>query len=105
MSAKGYQRNGTLYHKLNQARFEKFVVDTYPAGVLHWRQRVLDHKLDVDVDVYLLQRQPHGSRLGVCEHDELDVGRGLVVVQLVLRGAVGQETATDQSLQLTRSRR
>ena len=44
------------------------------------RKRVLDHELDIDVDVYLLQRQPHGTRLGVCEHDELDIGRSLIVV-------------------------
>lgn len=57
-----------------------------------WRQWILDHVLDIAIHVYLLKSYPHGAGLGVCKHDELDTGGCFVVVQLVLRGAVGQET-------------
>lgn len=47
-------------------------------------QRVLDHVLDVDVDVYLLQSMPHRTGFEICQHHELGIGRGLVVVEFVL---------------------
>lgn len=45
----------------------------------------------VEIDVDLLQGDAHAGTLGVRQHDELDVGRRLVVVQLVLAGVEGNE--------------
>lgn len=49
-----------------------------------WREGILDHVLDEDVDVDLLKGQSHRSRFNVGQHDKLDVGGGFVVMQLVL---------------------
>lgn len=61
-------------------------------------ERILDNVLDKDIDVDLLQCVAHRARLDVRQHDEFDVCRGFVVMQLVLRGAVRDETAIHQSL-------
>lgn len=47
--------------------------------------------LHVQIDVDLLQGHAHTGGFGVRDHDEFDVGRRFVVVQLVLAGAVGDE--------------
>ena len=49
---------GVTYHKLLKAGLEKLVVNTSTTGMFHWRKRVLDHKLYVDVDIDLLKRNP-----------------------------------------------
>lgn len=95
---KQHQLAKATNHKLSQAGFEQLIVDSNSLRMFDWRQRILHNELNIDIDVYLLQRQSHGTRFGVCEHDELDVRRGLVVVQLVLGGAVRQEAARGQSL-------
>lgn len=51
-------------------------------------QRTIFHE---KVDVNLLQCNPHTGALEVGKHDELDVRRGFVVMELVLTGAVGNE--------------
>lgn len=51
-------------------------------------QRTVFHK---KVDVNLLQCNPHAGALKIGEHDELDVRRGFVIVELVLTGAIGNE--------------
>lgn len=49
-----------------------------------------------------MQSYPHAGGLGVGKHDELDVGRRLVVVQLVLAGPVANEAGgTRVSLVIT----
>lgn len=45
----------------------------------------------VEIDVDLLQGDAHAGALGVRQHDKLDIGRRLVVMQLVLAGAKGHE--------------
>lgn len=73
--------------------------------MLDGRQRILHHKFNIDIDVDLLQNQPHGGRLGVCKHDKLGVGWGLIVMQFVLRSTVREEAAPAQSLQKTKVKR
>ena len=80
------------YHKLLQTGLKQLIVDTYPPRVFDWRQRVLNYILDETVDIYLLQRDPHRARFSVGEHYKLDIGGGLIVMELVLRGSVGKET-------------
>lgn len=43
---------------------------------------------DVEIDVYLLQSDPHAGRFGICEHDKLDVCWRLVVMEFVLARSV-----------------
>lgn len=59
--------------------------------MLNRRQRVLDNELDIAVDIYLLQRHPHGASLGVSKHHKLDIRWSLVVMQLVLRSSIRQK--------------
>lgn len=49
----------------------------------------------------MLQRNTHVWTLEVRQHDELDVGRGFVVVELVLARAVGNETINVAELLMT----
>lgn len=64
--------------------------------MLGGRKGILDNVFNKDVDVDLLERVPHRARLDIGQHDKFDVGRGFVVMELVLRGAVGNETAVGQ---------
>lgn len=45
----------------------------------------------IEIDIDLLQGDAHAGALGVRQHDELGIGRGLVVVQLILAGVEGYE--------------
>lgn len=45
------------------------------------------------IDVDLLQGNAHARALQVRQHNELDICRGLIVVQFVLAGGVGDETS------------
>lgn len=90
-----------VQHSLNknvQTCFEQLVVDTNSARMFGRRQGILDNVFNEDVDVDLLESIPHRPRLDIGQHDKLDIGGGLVVMQLVLRGTVGNETAFCQSL-------
>lgn len=55
--------------------------------LLESRRTVFHEEIDID----LLEGDAHAGTLGVCQHDKLDIGRGLVVVQLVLAGVEGHE--------------
>lgn len=100
---------GYTNHELFQRLLEKLIVDADASGVLDRREWVLDNCLRVrtdrrynqrveltvfheQIDVDLLQGDAHAGALQVGQHDELDVGRSLVVVQFVLAGGVGDET-------------
>lgn len=54
-------------------------------------QWILDDVLDVQIGPYLVQVRAKVVELGVGQHDELHARGGLVVVQLVFAGAVGEE--------------
>jgi hypothetical protein len=54
--------------------------------------------LDIEVDINLLEGYPHTGSLGVGEHDKLDVRGGLIVMQLVLAGPVGNEAGSSRNL-------
>jgi hypothetical protein len=41
-------------------------------------------KFDVEINIYLVQDVAHIESLRICKHHEFDVGRRLVVVQLIL---------------------
>jgi hypothetical protein len=41
-------------------------------------------ELDVEINIYLVQDVAHIESLCICKHHEFDVGRRLVVVQLIL---------------------
>lgn len=80
--------------------------------MFHRRQWILDHyivttldklpdemdnpltKLNVKVDVYLMQNVPHVQCLGICEHNEFDAGGSLVVVEFVLTSSKGYEAVS-----------
>ncbi len=81
------------YHKLFQTCLKQLVVDADTSRVLDWRQGILHHIFNITIYIYLLQRNPHRPRLCVCEHDKFGIGRGFVVMELVLRCTVGKETA------------
>lgn len=57
--------------------------------------RVTQTVFHKEIDIDLLQRDAHAGTLEVRQHDKLDVGRRLVVVQLVLAGVVGNEAETE----------
>ena len=59
--------------------------------MLHRRQRILHHKLDIQRRPDLMQHRPHGSRPGVREKHEFQLRGRLEVVQFVLGRAVGEE--------------
>ena len=82
----------TTYHELFQGLFKELIVDTHTARVFHGRQWILDHVFDIKINVDLLQRKPHAGTFEIGKHDEFDIGRGLVVVQLVLIGTEGDKT-------------
>ena len=46
---------------------------------------------DIEIDIDLLQSDAHAGALIVRQHDELDIGRCLEVVQLILAGVEGHE--------------
>jgi hypothetical protein len=46
---------------------------------------------NVEIHIDLLQCQTHAASLGVREHDELDVGRRFVVMELVLACSIGEK--------------
>jgi hypothetical protein len=81
------------YHKLFQACLKQFVVNADTSRVLDWRQGILHHIFNVTIHIYLLQCNTHRTRLCVCEHNKFGIGRGFVVMELVLRRPVGKETA------------
>jgi len=83
------------HHKLLQARLEKFIMDPNSTWMLRWRQRILHHVFNIAVDINLLQRDSHRAGFGICEHDEFDVCRSFIVVELVLGGSIGQKTAPE----------
>lgn len=62
------------------------------------RERILDNVLDENVDVDLLEGIPHRTGFDIGQHNKFDIGGGLVVMQLVLRGAIGDEAAVSQSV-------
>lgn len=43
---------------------------------------------NIKIDIDLFQGRPHAWALEIRKHDELDIGRGLEIMQLVLIGAV-----------------
>ena len=45
----------------------------------------------IEINIDLLQSQTHAAGLGIREHDELDIGRRLVVMELVLASSIGKE--------------
>ena len=55
---KGSFEPGT-YNELLEACFKELIVHSNSTGVFDRRQRILDHKFDVYVDVNLLQRDAH----------------------------------------------
>ena len=65
--------------------------------MLNRRQWILDDILDITIDVNLLQRYTHRARLGVREHNELGIGRGLVVMEFVLRSAIREEAGNQSA--------
>ena len=77
-----------------QTGFEELIVDSNTARMLHGRQRVFDHILDVAVDKDLLQSYSHRPRLGVREHDKLGIGGCFVVVEFILRCPIREEADT-----------
>jgi len=56
-------------------------------------------ELDIEVHIYLMQNATHILRSRIREHHELDVGRSFVVVQFILRRAIGDETIPPRQLQ------
>lgn len=82
------------YNELLEACFEELIVHADSTRVFDRRQRVLDHELNIYVNVNLLQRNAHWSGLGICKHHEFDVGRSFVVMKLVLRGTIGKEAVS-----------
>jgi hypothetical protein len=60
---------------------------------IHWKLRGQERLtvLNPQVDVDLVQDIAHAKSAGLGQQGETQVGRGLVVVQLVLGGAVGDE--------------
>lgn len=60
--------------------------------MLHRRKRVLDHILDIQIRPDLVQMRPQVDDLRIGQHDKLHARGRLVVVQLVLAGAVGEES-------------
>lgn len=60
--------------------------------MFHGGQWILDHVFNIKINVDLLQRKPHAGTFEIGKHDEFDIGRGLVVVQLVLIGTEGDKT-------------
>lgn len=57
----------------------------------HSAPRAAPTKLDIEVDINLMQDDPEIIRLDIRQHDKLEVCRRFVVVQLVCAGAVRQE--------------
>lgn len=58
-----------------------------------WELTIFHKQIDVD----LLQGNAHAWALQVRQHDELDIRRGFIVVQFVLAGGIGNETASGPS--------
>lgn len=82
----------TTYHELFQGLFKEFIVNAHTARMFHGGQWILDHVFDIKINVDLLQRNSHAWTFEIGKHDEFDIGRGLVVVQLVLVGTEGDKT-------------
>lgn len=49
---------------------------------------------DVEVDVYLLQGNPHAARVRIREHDEFGIGWCFVIMQLILARPVANEAGS-----------
>jgi hypothetical protein len=63
---------------------ESEMIEVY---LMDLRRTVFHEEIDID----LLQSDAHAGALGVRQHDELDIRRCFVVVQLVLAGVEGDE--------------
>ena len=74
-----------------QPPLEQFVGHANATRMLYRRQRILHHILDVQIGPDLMQVLAEIDHLCVGEHDKLHARGRLVVVQLVLAGAVGEE--------------
>lgn len=53
--------------------------------------------LDIQAHVNLMQHNAQIMRFRIRHHDELEIRRGFVVVELVVAGAVGDETVVAES--------
>jgi hypothetical protein len=76
------------YHKLFETSFKKLIIYPKASRMFNRRERIFDHKLNIDVDPNLMESNSHGGSLRVSEHHKLGVARRFVVVQLVLGGTV-----------------
>lgn len=91
-------RPSKTYDEAIQAHLKELVSYAHPSRMLHRRQRILDHKLDVEIRPDLLQNNAQIVRFGIGEHDEFQPCRRLVVVKLVVASAVRYEAAAQVSL-------
>lgn len=67
-----------------QASVKELIVNGLGRRKLLGRQSVLDHILDKEVDVNLVQNVSHAGLAGVCQQHQFQIGGSLVVMQLVL---------------------
>lgn len=74
-----------------QTPLKQLIRNPNPTRMLHRRQRILHHILDVQIGPNLMQVLAQVNHLCIGEHDKLHARGRLVVVQLVLAGAVAEE--------------
>lgn len=86
------------HYEAVETQFKQLIGYADPPGMFDGCYGILDDKLDVEICPYLVQHYPEIVGFGIGEHDKLEPGGGLVVVELVFGGAVRQEALSGRVL-------